>query len=84
MSQSLGGPTTLSGAGIYEGGTMRTYVKVSGVLFALVALGHLVRVLARWPLLIDGRPLPALASLVVVLVAGAMSVWAWRSLVGAT
>jgi hypothetical protein len=61
---------------------MRTYVQVSGVLFALVALGHLVRVLARWPLLIGGRPLPALGSLGVVLVAGARSVWAWRSLAG--
>jgi hypothetical protein len=61
---------------------MRTYVQVSGVLFALVALGHLVRVLARWSLLIGGRPLPALASLAVALLAGAMSVWAWRSLAG--
>jgi hypothetical protein len=61
---------------------MRTYVKVSGVLFALVALGHLARVLARWPLLIGGRPLPALASLVIALVAGGMSVWAWRTLAG--
>ena len=59
---------------------MRSYVQVSGVLFALVAVGHLVRVLARWPLLIGGRPLPALASLVVALLAGAMSVWAWRTL----
>jgi hypothetical protein len=61
---------------------MRAYVQVSGTLFALVALGHLVRVLARWSLLIAGRPLPALASLVVALVAGAMSVWAWRTLAG--
>ena len=61
---------------------MGTYVKVSGVLFALVAVGHLVRVLARWPLLIAGRPLPALASLIVALLAGAMSIWAWRTLAG--
>jgi hypothetical protein len=59
---------------------MRTYVKVSGVLFALVGVGHLLRVLARWPLLIDGRPLPALASLIVALLAGAMSAWSWRTL----
>jgi hypothetical protein len=61
---------------------MRTYVQLSGVLFALVALGHLVRVLARWPLLIAGYPLPALASLVVLVVTAAMSVWAWRLLTG--
>ena len=40
---------------------MRAYVQFSGVLLALVALGHLVRLLARWPLLIAGYPLPALA-----------------------
>ena len=61
---------------------MRAYVRLSGVLFALVALGHLVRMLARWPLLIAGYPLPALASLVVAGVTGAMSVWAWRLLTG--
>jgi hypothetical protein len=61
---------------------MRTYLQLSGVLFALVALGHLVRVLARWPLLIAGYPLPALASLGVLLVTAAMSVWAWRLLTG--
>ena len=59
---------------------MRAYVQVSGVLFALVALGHLLRVVARWPLLIGGLALPAVASLVVSAVAGAMSVWAWRTL----
>jgi hypothetical protein len=62
---------------------MRAYVQLSGVLFALVALGHLVRVLARWPLLIAGYPLPALASLVVLAVTAGMSVWAWRLLTGA-
>jgi len=61
---------------------MRAYVQLSGVLFALLALGHLVRVLARWPLLIAGYPLPAVASLVVLAVTAGMSVWAWRLLTG--
>jgi len=59
---------------------MRVYVQVSSVVFALVALGHVFRVVRRWPLLIAGRPLPALVSLVVAVVAGAMAVWAWRLL----
>jgi hypothetical protein len=61
---------------------MRTYVQLSGILFALVAVAHLVRVLARWPLLIAGYPLPALASLVVLVVTAGLSVWAWRLLTG--
>ncbi len=59
---------------------MRAYIQVSSVVFALVALGHVFRVVRRWPLLIAGRPLPALVSLIVALVAGAMAVWAWRLL----
>ena len=57
---------------------MNAYVRVSGIVFALVALGHLLRVVAHWPLVIGGRPLPAGASLIALLGAGAMSAWAWR------
>ncbi|MFI5209031.1 MAG: hypothetical protein ACHQ2E_01185 [Gemmatimonadales bacterium] len=59
---------------------MRAYIQFSGLLFALVAIGHLVRVLARWPLLIAGYPLPAVASLLVLLVTAGMAAWAWRLL----
>ena len=46
---------------------MRRYVQVSGLFFGLVAVGHLVRVVRRWPLLIAGFPVPALVSLAVLL-----------------
>lgn len=59
---------------------MRGYVQVSGLLFALVTLGHLVRMFARWPLMIAGWPLPVLASLVVAIVSGVMTIWALRVL----
>jgi hypothetical protein len=59
---------------------MRTYVQVSGTLFALFALGHLLRVIRHWPLLIAGYSLPVLASIVVLLVMGFMAFWAWRLL----
>jgi len=61
---------------------MRVYVQLSGLLFAIVAIAHLVRLLARWPLLIAGYPLPAIGSLIVLLVTGGMSAWAWRLLTG--
>jgi hypothetical protein len=57
---------------------MRAYLQLSGLIFFVVALGHLLRVLRRWPLLIAGYPLPAVGSLVVVVLAGAMAFWAWR------
>jgi hypothetical protein len=59
---------------------MRSYVRISGLLFALVALGHVVRTLRRWPLLIGGHPIPAVVSLVVAVLAGSMAFWAWRVL----
>jgi hypothetical protein len=59
---------------------MRPYVQISGLLFGLVAVAHLVRVVRRWPLLIAGYPVPALASLVVLVVTGLIAVWAWRIL----
>ena len=59
---------------------MRSYVRVSGLVFGLVAVGHLIRTVWRWPLLIAGYPIPAVVSLVVCVVAGALAVWAWRVL----
>jgi hypothetical protein len=59
---------------------MRGYVQVSCLLFALTTLGHLVRMLARWPLVIAGRPLPVFASLLVAVITGAMTIWALRLL----
>jgi hypothetical protein len=59
---------------------MRLYLRVSGLLFGLVAIGHLVRTVRRWPLSIAGHPVPAGVSLLVLVVAGGMAIWAWRLL----
>ena len=59
---------------------MRPYVRVSALLFGLVAVVHLIRAIRRWPLLIGGYPIPAAVSLVVCVVAGGMALWAWRVL----
>jgi hypothetical protein len=59
---------------------MRNYVTVSGLIFLLVALGHLVRAMLGWPLIIAGRPLPAAISIVVTLASAAMAWWSWRML----
>ena len=59
---------------------MRAYLRISGLLFGLVAIGHLVRMVRRWPLVVGGYPVPALASLGVLIGTGLMAVWAWRLL----
>ena len=65
---------------LMEEPAMRSYVRVSGVVFGLVALAHLIRALRRWPLLIAGHPIPTVVSLIVCVAAGALAVWAWRVL----
>jgi len=59
---------------------MRSYLRLSGVLFALLALGHLIRLVWRWPLAIAGRPLPGFFSLLALLISGGMSAWAFKLL----
>jgi hypothetical protein len=55
---------------------VRGYLATTGTLFALLALAHVWRVLAEWPLLIQNWE--AVAEAGVGLVAAALSVWAWR------
>ena len=57
---------------------MKTYLAISGTLFALVAVLHLVRVLVGWDLVIDGWLVPMWASLLGVLVPGFLAVSAMR------
>jgi hypothetical protein len=57
---------------------MKSYLHTSGVIFALVAIGHLLRLVFRWPLMLAGHPLPWIASLLVLIGSGAMAAWAFR------
>ena len=50
-------------------------LKVSGTLFTLVALTHLVRLLRRIPLSVNGTSLPLNASLIGFLVTGLLAFW---------
>ena len=56
----------------------RQYFLVSGALFALVALLHLVRVLAGWGLVVGGWHAPVWASVLGILVPGFLAVSAAR------
>jgi hypothetical protein len=52
---------------------MRTYLVITGVVFALVAVAHLLRVLYEGPHLMH-EP----AFVILTLLAVALSAWAWR------
>ena len=58
---------------------MRRYTLVSGLVFALVACGQLVRLILQWPVRIASVDVPVWASGVAVVIAGALAIWAFRS-----
>ncbi|MDQ6636037.1 MAG: hypothetical protein M3Z10_14895 [Gemmatimonadota bacterium] len=58
---------------------MRTYEKVSGLLFGLLAIVQLVRLLFRWPVQVASVSVPLWVSALAVVIAGALALWAFRA-----
>jgi hypothetical protein len=56
----------------------RRYCLVSALVFTLVAVGHLWRAAAGWPLIIDAWPAPLAVSWLAVAVAGSLAAWGFR------
>jgi len=57
---------------------MRAYLQISGTLFGLIALGHLLRLFRHWPVDLARHMVPLWASWVGLVLAGGLSVWALR------
>jgi hypothetical protein len=55
---------------------MDAYRKVSGMIFAIVAIAHGVRAIAGWSAVVDGTSIPIWVSWGVVAGAGLLSLWA--------
>lgn len=56
-----------------------TYRLVSGIVFGVVAILQIVRALNDWPVQVGPIAVPVWFSWLAVVVAGALSVWAFRS-----
>lgn len=56
----------------------KEYCVVSGTLFALVALAHLLRIVYGMPVLVDDLVVPMLVSWIGLIVPGVLAVWAFR------
>ena len=56
----------------------KSYCLLSGALFSLVAVAHLLRVILGLSLEVGGVSVPMLASWLGFLVPGALAIWAFR------
>ena len=57
---------------------MRTYIQITGAVFGVMALVHVVRLILNWPAQVGGWMVPIWISWVAILVAGALCAWAFR------
>jgi len=53
-------------------------LRVAGIVFALVCVGHLLRIITQVDVLIAGQQMPVWVNVVGVLIAGGLSLWMWR------
>ena len=53
-------------------------LRVASVLFALFALGHVVRLATQAEVLVAGRQIGLLVSVIAALIAACLSLWLWQ------
>lgn len=57
---------------------MKPFTTIAVVVFALVAVVHLIRLFTGWEVIVNGFVVPVWASLVGLIVAGGLAVMLWR------
>jgi len=50
-------------------------LNVAGVIFSIVALIHLLRLIFRFEVILEGKPVPLWANGIALIVAGALAAW---------
>ncbi len=63
---------------------MKPFTSISVVLLALIAFGHLLRILTGWEILINATIIPMWPSVLVFLVFGGLAIMLWREAKRAT
>jgi len=52
---------------------------VAGVIFTIVAIGHLLRLINHWEVIIGGWNIPSSLSVVAVIVGAILAIWMFKS-----
>ena len=60
--------------------SQRAYVGISGVIFGIIALLHLLRIVYGWEAVIGGWAVPLWLSWIALFISGAFAISAWRQL----
>ena len=63
---------------LMKGHKHASVVIISGILFTIIALGHLARVFLMWDVMVAATSIPQWVSIVAIVVAGAMAVWNFK------
>ncbi len=58
--------------------TERLYLLISGSVFGLVGFFHLIRIIYQWSVQVGALGIPQWPSLLVIVVASSLSIWAFR------
>ncbi len=53
-------------------------LRVASALFALFALGHVVRLAKQMQVVVGSHPIPMWVSVVALIIAALLSIWMWR------
>lgn len=53
-------------------------LRVASLIFAVIALVHLIRVLAQTQITIGSQPIPVWISVPAVVIAALLSLWMWK------
>ena len=57
---------------------MKRFSTIAVVVFAVVALLHLVRIILGWEVIVNGITIPMWVSVVGTVLAGGLAIWFWR------
>ena len=63
-------------SGIHEEIPVRNYIIITGAIFTLVALAHVLRLVFDWPIQIADVPVPLWVSWIAVIVPASIAIWA--------
>jgi hypothetical protein len=55
----------------------RTGLRIAATIFAIFALGHLLRIVTHARVLVGTHEIPMVASVVALIIAAGLSVWMW-------